>query len=783
VADDSSSRSISDGVEMTEVIKDARRSRRVIFKMPVNVYIYRENEEPMFEVAITLTVSAHGALLALTTSVRLGGMLRLVNPRTRNEIECHVCRFAMRYPSGVTQVGVEFATASPTFWDVPSPPPNWDPAWVPRAERMHFGRPTNASEVSELETELTDTAYDSIQPGAPGISTDSTNPSDSMRDSRRNIQIPVEILVLLYGHAGNKGPLYVEGRTISVSKHGAFLAVHEALEVGQSLLLTIAKTCAEIVCDIHSVSISADGEHCVGVEFATASPEFWGVTFPTEDQEAAEAQNAQRLPAMNDAALEPSVEVSPGELGILEPATQSPGIVEQETKLGTPPETAEIVIPNETKPNLQLTDIVEQDTKLDILPEAAENAIASDIKSNSRRSTRLLFQIPVVVQILEENRNVVSSLGKSIQINVNGALLAVPMALSIGQSLLLIHSKTAKEIQCVVRSVHLDELGMNHVAVEFETASPRFWGVNFPPEDWDATERKLPQRPVPLKSAPLKPSVRSIAANQMSETQMIIEDAVRAQDSYVARGAETKPKRPLPTKVAPPSPLPGDRTGHSLTNLQKILAEAYQEQQESVKASEVKTNPIGQRIVSWSITLLAACVVMIVIWAVIHKSNAGGSAAPRNLVPSGVAPEDAMVIPGLEGFRLATPNDFDPGAISWLRGVGPEPNGEIPGAFTANGQSKAYVLVGADAMWRIVILADGKLRCDAKYRSVAIVARVPERAIQNITWADPPRAGSEGDGILVVRAANDLGTSVVLLLSGDEVVSGTPTDFRQIPLK
>ena len=40
-------------------------------------------------------------------------------------------RFAMRYPTGVNQVGVEFVAASPTFWDVESPPKDWDPAWVP----------------------------------------------------------------------------------------------------------------------------------------------------------------------------------------------------------------------------------------------------------------------------------------------------------------------------------------------------------------------------------------------------------------------------------------------------------------------------------------------------------------------------------------------------------------------------------------------------------------------------------------------------------------------------
>ena len=112
-----------------------RRSQRVRFEMPVGIYLCRENEESTFEQGKTLSVNAHGGLLALTTPVAIGEMLRLINPRTGNEIDCRVCRFGMRYPGGVTQVGVEFAGVFPAFWDVDSRPPDWDPSWVPPGER------------------------------------------------------------------------------------------------------------------------------------------------------------------------------------------------------------------------------------------------------------------------------------------------------------------------------------------------------------------------------------------------------------------------------------------------------------------------------------------------------------------------------------------------------------------------------------------------------------------------------------------------------------------------
>ena len=122
--------------ETGNVPMHGRRSQRLRFEMPVGIYLCRENEESTFErKGKTLSVNAHGGLLALTTPVAIGEMLRLVNPRTGNEIECRVCRFGMRYPGGVTQVGVEFAAVFPTFWDVDSRPLDWDPSWVPPAER------------------------------------------------------------------------------------------------------------------------------------------------------------------------------------------------------------------------------------------------------------------------------------------------------------------------------------------------------------------------------------------------------------------------------------------------------------------------------------------------------------------------------------------------------------------------------------------------------------------------------------------------------------------------
>ncbi len=115
------------------VLGGLRRSQRVRIEIPLHVYAYAEDQEPIFGHAKTVDVSAHGALLATSLPVEVGQTLRLVHRRTKREIECHVLRFAKRYPDGGGEVGVEFSGMSPHYWAIASPPEDWGPNWAPNA--------------------------------------------------------------------------------------------------------------------------------------------------------------------------------------------------------------------------------------------------------------------------------------------------------------------------------------------------------------------------------------------------------------------------------------------------------------------------------------------------------------------------------------------------------------------------------------------------------------------------------------------------------------------------
>ena len=105
---------------------------------------------------------------------------------------------------------------------------------------------------------------------------------------------------------------------------------------------------------------------------------------------------------------------------------------------------------------------------------------------------------------------------------------------------------------------------------------------------------------------------------------------------------------------------------------------------------------------------------------------------------------------------------------------------DIPGAYSAAGSSHAYVLIGRDSTWRVLIVANGQVRCDARYRTLSVVARIPKNLIQKIAWSEQPQAESEGDGLLVVRAANSPASGLVLFLNGDQVETGTPFSYYEV---
>lgn len=94
---------------------ERRRSRRSLQSVRLIVQGESAGKVAFQEKAYAISVSAHGALVVLSTMVTPGQTLLLKNARTQSEIEGQVVHLGLPY-KGLTQVGVEFAQPAQEFW-------------------------------------------------------------------------------------------------------------------------------------------------------------------------------------------------------------------------------------------------------------------------------------------------------------------------------------------------------------------------------------------------------------------------------------------------------------------------------------------------------------------------------------------------------------------------------------------------------------------------------------------------------------------------------------------
>ena len=101
-----------------------RRSMRVLLSVPIHVSGKTVENKDFQEETRTLVVNAHGALISLGAKVAAGQTIKVANRATHYTMDCRVV-YLGNSQGGKTQMGVEFATPSPRFWQIDFPPDDW----------------------------------------------------------------------------------------------------------------------------------------------------------------------------------------------------------------------------------------------------------------------------------------------------------------------------------------------------------------------------------------------------------------------------------------------------------------------------------------------------------------------------------------------------------------------------------------------------------------------------------------------------------------------------------
>jgi hypothetical protein len=110
-----------------------------------------------------------------------------------------------------------------------------------------------------------------------------------------------------------------------------------------------------------------------------------------------------------------------------------------------------------------------------------------------RRSSRVAIDMPVVVFGQQVNGKVFREETRTTVVNAHGALIILSAEVDIKPSVLLVNQISKMEAQCRVISQKETERGKSELGVEFVAPQPRFWGIAFPPEDWNNADRKMPE--------------------------------------------------------------------------------------------------------------------------------------------------------------------------------------------------------------------------------------------------------------------------------------------------
>lgn len=191
-----------------------------------------------------------------------------------------------------------------------------------------------------------------------------------------------------------------------------------------------------------------------------------------------------------------------------------------------------------------------------------------------------------------------------------------------------------------------------------------------------------------------------------------------------------------------------------------------------------KSTPIFRIAVAiGAITALAAIFVM-------QQPTANAPEEAGTPAPPGVMPVDMNLIPGVDKWRGATPDDFPPEVANWMRSYGVEPSGyfelDLDGTEL---KDYSYFLATDDGRRRVVLLQDRANVFDSIYDDLVGVARIPRYSMQNIEWKKKPSEDADGDGLLIIRGKPGELRGMVVFPKSGRVIAAFPTTFQNIGLK
>jgi hypothetical protein len=105
-----------------------------------------------------------------------------------------------------------------------------------------------------------------------------------------------------------------------------------------------------------------------------------------------------------------------------------------------------------------------------------------------RRSMRVLLSVPIHVSGKSSEDKDFQEETRTLVVNAHGALISLAAKVVAGQSVTIANRATHSAMECRVVYLGNSQAGKTQMGVEFVKASPKFWQIDFPPDDWVVPE-------------------------------------------------------------------------------------------------------------------------------------------------------------------------------------------------------------------------------------------------------------------------------------------------------
>ncbi len=114
-----------------------------------------------------------------------------------------------------------------------------------------------------------------------------------------------------------------------------------------------------------------------------------------------------------------------------------------------------------------------------------------DPRRDARRSKRVYIAMPVIVKG-QQGADTFEERSSTESVNAHGCMIPLSKMVDRGQKLTLTNAKSQEEIECRVAYIGQSGGGKIQAGIEFTRPAGYFWHIAFPPDDWNAADRKKP---------------------------------------------------------------------------------------------------------------------------------------------------------------------------------------------------------------------------------------------------------------------------------------------------